>query len=172
MGGPILHFIDPGAANAPSTPAKRCGMLAPGWLFGCAGVNRDLPSTIRCAGDGSFPRHALTDTVIEPTASPIGPLQDGESLIRRISRITGQPADTVRQRLRREYDCLGTNVRESMASSGVTPYVWCDRLRDFYARTDAFLYETIVWNLTHEKCKMQRWILRLFASRRPRPEDS
>ena len=35
-------LIDPGTANAPSTPARRCGMLAPGWLFGCATGGRKL----------------------------------------------------------------------------------------------------------------------------------
>jgi 2-polyprenyl-3-methyl-5-hydroxy-6-metoxy-1,4-benzoquinol methylase len=97
--------------------------------------------------------------VTDYTESPIGPLRDPDLLVQRICEITQQSSDLVRERLRREHESIGTNVREAMASAGVPPYVWSDQLREFYEQTDAFLYETIVWNLTHEKCKSQRWIL-------------
>jgi len=40
----------------------------------------------------------------------------------------------------------------------VEPYVWNDELVRFYEETDAFLYESLVWNVTRQKNGMRLWI--------------
>jgi 2-polyprenyl-3-methyl-5-hydroxy-6-metoxy-1,4-benzoquinol methylase len=88
----------------------------------------------------------------------VRPLRDASRLVALIRECTGASNDEVRRRLQREYTSIGTNVREAMRAAKISPYVWSEGLERFYEQTDAFLYETVVWNLTHAKCDMRRFI--------------
>lgn len=88
----------------------------------------------------------------------VSPLRDNEFLIDLIADISGSTVSDVTRRFVREHRDLGSNVREAMTARGLKPYVWSERLDKFYAETDAFLYESLVWNRTAAKNDMRRWI--------------
>ena len=71
------------------------------------------------------------------------PLDDNDALI---ARVSGEPSPTIACRLLDEERCLGTNVRNDLKSFGLAPHEWSDRLVEFYAQTNAFLYETAARN--------------------------
>lgn len=96
---------------------------------------------------------------LPPVPDPfVAPLADDPSLVALIAEITGQPTEVVAWRLEQEQKDIGSNVREEMRLRGIPPYVWSDRLIGFYAETDAFLYESLVWNRTMEKNQTRKWI--------------
>ena len=88
----------------------------------------------------------------------IEPLRDNPFLINLITEVSGSSAPDVVRRLVQEHHDPGTNVREALRQRGIEPYVWSDELEAFYAATDAFLYESLVWNRTAMKHDMRRWI--------------
>lgn len=94
-------------------------------------------------------------------------LGDIPFLLRLLADLTGQPPDAVRDRFLRELRGLGCNVREALAEWGLRPHVWSDRLADFYERTDAFLYETLCWNLCGSKREMRDWVVRFVRAAHP-----
>lgn len=88
----------------------------------------------------------------------IPPLTNPACWVAWISGITGTTPSEVIQRLKQEYADPGCNVRNALAASGIRPFEWSEALNLFYEQTDAFLYETLVWNLSHAKCGMREWI--------------
>jgi SAM-dependent methyltransferase len=80
--------------------------------------------------------------------------------VERIAELSGRPIDEVTRRLHDEYCDLGHTVRQAMVEWGIQPYVWSDRLLEFYGATDAFLYETTAWNRMPTKNSMREWIAR------------
>jgi len=72
-------------------------------------------------------------------------------------------------RLREEETSLGITVRRELARLGIEPYVWSDELVQFYAQTDAFLFESLVWNVTRHKNQMRRWIAQFLLREFARP---
>ncbi len=100
----------------------------------------------------------------------VPPLRDNEFLIRLISDISGSSIDDVTRRFVREHREPGVNVREAMQAGELEPFVWSDRLDDFYAATDAFLYESLVWNRSATKTDMRRWIGRHLHGLSPAPQ--
>ena len=107
---------------------------------------------------------------LPPVPDPlVAPLADDQSLIALIARITGKPTATVAQRLAREQKDIGSSVRDEMHARGIPPYIWSDRLIEFYSRTDAFLYESLVWNRTAEKNRTRKWIAEYLHSAMGRP---
>jgi SAM-dependent methyltransferase len=104
----------------------------------------------------------MSDVIPSPFVQP---LEDTAYLLGLLVEITGQPADDVLGRFRREHGRLGTNVHDALDARGIEPYVWTDRLRDFYGSTDAFLFESIAWNRTPTKNAMRRWIAQFLADR-------
>jgi 2-polyprenyl-3-methyl-5-hydroxy-6-metoxy-1,4-benzoquinol methylase len=88
----------------------------------------------------------------------IEPLLDNAFLIDLIADVSGSSSPDVIRRFVNEHDDLGANVREALRQRGIEPYVWSDALEDFYAATDAFLYESLVWNRTEMKNDMRQWI--------------
>lgn len=101
----------------------------------------------------------------------IPPLRDPRRWVRLISEITGQPEPMVQDRLRRESTHLGWSVREELDRREIPRYVWSDALVEFYEQTDAFLYESLVWNVTLQKNKMRRWIAEFLLRRFDGPAD-
>jgi SAM-dependent methyltransferase len=88
----------------------------------------------------------------------IEPLRDNELLIDLIAEVSQAARSDVVRRFVAEHHELGTNVRDALRHCGIRPYVWSDELEAFYAATDAFLYESLVWNRTTLKNNMRRWI--------------
>lgn len=101
---------------------------------------------------GGWPRGS--DAVPDPF---LALLRNHEQQILWLSEITGAEPAEVRCRLQRELGSLGSNVREAVNASGLEPHVWSERLAEFYGRTEAFLYETLVWNQTSLKNRMRQW---------------
>jgi SAM-dependent methyltransferase len=73
------------------------------------------------------------------------------------------------RRLRFECESLGNNVRAEIAKAEIVPFVWTDRLVQWYERTDAFLFESLVWNNTPTKIAMRRWLVEYLRRAWPRP---
>ena len=96
-------------------------------------------------------------------------LADDDFLIGLISRITSRPQDEVADRLRRECRDIGVNVHEALRAANVQPHRWSDQLIEFYARTDAFLYEVVAWNRCRTKAQMREWIGAFFPGRSTGP---
>ena len=88
----------------------------------------------------------------------IPPLNDPDRLVELIAKITGRPKSDVVERLRREEVSLGRAAREDLERRGLPRHVWSDELVRFYEQTDAFLFESLVWNVTRHKNRMRRWI--------------
>jgi len=88
----------------------------------------------------------------------LAPLVDDGFLIELLAELTNQDTLTVQRRLEREQREPGVHVREALAAWKLKPYVWHDSYADFYQRTDAFLFETLIWNRNPVKNQMRQWI--------------
>jgi cellulose synthase/poly-beta-1,6-N-acetylglucosamine synthase-like glycosyltransferase/SAM-dependent methyltransferase len=88
----------------------------------------------------------------------IPPLRDSRFLIDTIQEITGKDRDEIAGRFKSEHHDLGGNVRRALAAAMIEPHEYGPALERFYATTDAFLYETLVWNRSPLKNDMRRWI--------------
>ena len=87
------------------------------------------------------------------------PLEDRQRIIELVARLTDVPLDEVRRRFELEEREMGVNVRQGLEQRGIAPYVWSEKLVEFYEQTDAFLYETLLWNRSPTKKVMQRWVV-------------
>jgi len=85
-------------------------------------------------------------------------LRDASYLVDLLGQVTGISRAKVIERLREEETNPGRTVRKELESLGIEPYVWSDELVRFYTQTDAFLFESLVWNVTRHKNQMRRWI--------------
>ncbi len=83
---------------------------------------------------------------------------DLEKVAAWVSKLTQQSPQTVKERLRREFEQIGSNVADALYEKKIEPYKWSDELADFYSTTDAFLYELIIWNLNRRKQRMRRQV--------------
>ena len=95
-----------------------------------------------------------------PANAPLRPLGDLETAVRLLSDVTGHPDDEVKRRLRREHDHLGRSVSQEIDACDITPYEWSERLVEFYDQSQAFLFETLIWNCTDTKDALRLWIAR------------
>ncbi len=86
------------------------------------------------------------------------PLDDVQATIALIAEVTGVPVSEVQGRLVDETAEIGTNVHASMIQLGIPVHVTSKQLDAFYRETDAFLYETTVWNLCAAKQRMRDFI--------------
>ncbi|MDZ4851211.1 MAG: methyltransferase domain-containing protein [Pirellulaceae bacterium] len=85
-------------------------------------------------------------------------LDDARTLVHWMAAITGEEERTIAIRLREEHRNVGFNVRQAMDAQRLEYYQWSEKLEEFYNTTDAFLFETIVWNRSPLKQEMRRWI--------------
>ncbi|WP_417384224.1 class I SAM-dependent methyltransferase [Gimesia sp.] len=97
------------------------------------------------------------------------PLNQNTELIGLISSISGEHKKTVTSKLLQEEKCLGWNVRTELKKSQLTPHTWSEGLIQFYATTNAFLYETSVWNRRPLKQEIRNWICDYLKSSFPQP---
>jgi 2-polyprenyl-3-methyl-5-hydroxy-6-metoxy-1,4-benzoquinol methylase len=88
----------------------------------------------------------------------LAPLADEDFLVSVLSSLTSTDDATVRQRFEKEKRSPGVTVREALAACNLKPHVWQDSYADFYQQTDAFLFETLVWNRNPVKIQMRQWI--------------
>ena len=93
-----------------------------------------------------------------PESALVPPLRDVDRIVELICGLTSDSPNEIRRRLKTEYSSMGTSVREALRAKSIEPHVWSEQLERFYEQTDAFLFETIVWNLTHAKCYLRAWI--------------
>ncbi|MGO8753414.1 MAG: class I SAM-dependent methyltransferase [Thermoguttaceae bacterium] len=97
-------------------------------------------------------------------------LQDNQYLAGLLAETTGRPLDEVQGRLRCEHRLLGSNVGDALRRANLEPHVWNDGLIAFYGATDAFLYETVVWNQMAEKEAMRQWIIEFLRRKQLGPQ--
>jgi SAM-dependent methyltransferase len=88
----------------------------------------------------------------------VSPLDDIPLLVTLIGKVTGQPRPEIARRLCREQENPGANVAADIRRRGIEPYVWSNDLADFYAQTDAYLYDTLAGNRSLHKNQMRKWI--------------
>jgi 2-polyprenyl-3-methyl-5-hydroxy-6-metoxy-1,4-benzoquinol methylase len=101
---------------------------------------------------------------VDAPHAPLPPLTDPLLVAEWLSDITGQPVERVRQRLQAECRRLGHNVCEAAREFGLVPHVWNERLLEFYGQTDAFLYETAVWNSTRIKAALRDTVVEVLET--------
>lgn len=101
---------------------------------------------------------STTNKLREDLDPLVEPLHDNQFLIDLITEVSGDARADVIRRFVSEHHDIGTNVRESLRERGIEPYLWSEDLVAFYAATDAFLYESLVWNRMTMKNDMRRWI--------------
>ncbi|TWU25881.1 class I SAM-dependent methyltransferase [Bythopirellula polymerisocia] len=108
-----------------------------------------------------------TQAIVDPL---IPPLQDNQFIIALIAEISDAPIEQVADRFIQEHGDLGGNVRRAMVKQGIPYHEWSPDLEQFYATTDAFLYETLVWNRADLKNDMRRWIGRYLSYSSSEPQ--
>lgn len=87
-------------------------------------------------------------------------ISDDHFVIPVLASLTVSEHDVVSVRLDAEKNELGVNVRRSMAEMGCPPFKWTDQLVSFYQKTDAFLFETLVYNRSSIKRDLRKLVLR------------
>lgn len=87
--------------------------------------------------------------------SEMPPLDHVLTVSRWLAEITGGELADVQRRLLAECRFVGHNVCEAAREFGLVPHVWNERMLEFYASTDAFLFETVAWNSTQIKQQMR-----------------
>ncbi|HBL44017.1 methyltransferase domain-containing protein [Gimesia sp.] len=97
------------------------------------------------------------------------PLNRNPDLINLIASISGEPTRIVTEKLLQEEQCLGWNVRTELHAKKLTPHIWSEDLAQFYATTNAFLYETSVWNRRPLKQEIRTWICDYLTISFPQP---
>ena len=88
---------------------------------------------------------------------------DEKQVISWIAEVTGRDKQTIHENLQREFEQPGANVAGAFAEESLEPYVWSEGLIQFYERTDAFLYELILWNRNSIKRRMRSYIEKYLA---------
>lgn len=87
------------------------------------------------------------------------PLDRVSDTVALIARVAGTSESEVRERLQAEASEIGTNVHQSLKAKGIHPFVASPELDQFYQDSDAFLYETTVWNTCAAKQRMRDFVL-------------
>lgn len=88
--------------------------------------------------------------------SKFDPLTNAAFIARLIGEVTHRPPAEVLPRLRREFESPGSTVAEEVRHRRITPYVHTEAMDALYSESDAFLYESAVWNRNALKCRMRR----------------
>ena len=90
-------------------------------------------------------------------------LGDEQQVVEWIAEVTGSDESSIRDCLRREFEQPGANVARAFAEESLEPYTWSEELVRFYERTDAFLYELVLWNRNSIKRRMRSYIAKYLA---------
>jgi len=109
-------------------------------------------------------------TIMHPTSNlRPKPLDDLPACVDIIARITGTDPVEVTRTLRAEHARIGTAVSRDIRTRGVQPHVMSPAMHEFYAATNAFLYETLVWNRFKTKHVLRSRVLAFLEKHCPRP---
>ena len=103
----------------------------------------------------------------ESNVPPPAPIGDLDIAVRWLSEITGESTGDVRNRLSREGCDLGINVSDELDAWNITPYEWGERLAEFYQQSNAFLFESFVYNSLGSKHALRRWIVQFLQRDQP-----
>lgn len=125
------------------------------------------PSDDHDQSTGSQPSPSARRSAVCVPDPHLGTLDDDRFLVELLARLTQQPAAQTRARWQTELRSLGTNVRQAMEDWQLPFYEWSDRLIQFYEQTDAFLFETLSWNLCGTKCQMRKWLAEFLGRVQP-----
>lgn len=106
---------------------------------------------------------------ISSTADLTDPLRDEDTIVGWIAEVTQKPEPLVRAQLRAEYKNPGSTVARALREAGIAPYTWSDDLARFYEKTDAFLYELVIWNLNRIKIGMRQAVAKHLEKRQSGP---
>jgi 2-polyprenyl-3-methyl-5-hydroxy-6-metoxy-1,4-benzoquinol methylase/glycosyltransferase involved in cell wall biosynthesis len=132
-----------------------------------AGPTRNIPpGGLRMREYRPWVDRAGQSPVVHPL---IPPLRDTPFLIDTIREITGKDREEVARRFIREHQDIGGNVRRALDAACIQPYEYGPEIEKFYADTDAFLYESLVWNRTSLKNKVRSWIGKHLAQSKQSP---
>lgn len=101
---------------------------------------------------------------ISSTSNRNDPLHEEDKIVSWIAEITNSPESSVRTRLRTEYDNPGSTVAKALREACIAPFTWSDELARFYEKTEAFLYELVIWNLNRMKVWMRKAVARHLAT--------
>lgn len=111
----------------------------------------------------------IVNTEPNPSIDFPGCLNDYDKIVTWIADLTDQPIESVKRRLRAEFDRPGCTVAAAVNNAGITPHVWSDKMADFYNETDAFLYELIIWNRNGAKAQMRHAVANHLAKLSDKP---
>lgn len=100
----------------------------------------------------------------------IRPLCDWGKAAELIASISKLPIDEVRERLGRELQEPGYNVRLDTKRWYFEPHVWSDRLNEFYKHSHAFLFESFAYNGSKGKHTVRRNIAEFLLNGSPVPQ--
>jgi SAM-dependent methyltransferase len=90
-------------------------------------------------------------------------LGDEAQVVKWIAEVTGRQESVIRECLHQEFEKPGANVAKAFAEESLEPYTWSEELVQFYERTDAFLYELVLWNRNSIKRRMRSYIAKYLA---------
>ena len=85
-------------------------------------------------------------------------ISNKDEVIENLKEITNRDEQTIREKLRLEFEQPGANVVRAFQERKLTPFVWDEKLIDFYTQSDAFLFELIFWNNNSCKRRMRSYI--------------
>ncbi len=86
------------------------------------------------------------------------PLDDVGKTVSLIASVAQTSVADVKQHLLEETAEIGANVNRCLLAGDVPMYVTSQKLDDFYRESNAFLYETTVWNTCAAKQKMREFV--------------
>jgi SAM-dependent methyltransferase len=89
---------------------------------------------------------------------PSSPLKSPRDMAEIIAMATGRSVDESLATLREEYETPGCIVAREFARRDLQPYVFTAGLERFYTESDAFIFESALWNRNRIKSRMRRWI--------------
>lgn len=94
----------------------------------------------------------------------LAPLSDLPWLVDTLAEVTARPRPEVWRTLcevaRNPSEVLEGEIRQW----GIEPYVWSDRLREYYAQTSSYLYGGVIWNRNLYKVQVRQWIASYLAT--------
>lgn len=85
-------------------------------------------------------------------------LDDARAITELIASVTNRAPDEVARLLKAEFRTPGITVAAEFSKRKLTRYAFTDGLERFYSESDAFIFESAVWNRNRIKAQMRRWI--------------
>ena len=86
------------------------------------------------------------------------PLNDNQRLVELVSEVMEKPVSWTRDLLYQEELNLGQYHRNEFLESGIEPFVWSERLEQYYRTTDSAITGQPAWNRRPEKLQIRQWI--------------